>query len=142
MYKYIRIQVSIDCGIVSYTFIRFLTVHHDPRYFFPDPDGFHPERWLSKSPITDQSAWIPFSYGTYISYVSTYRFVLSCLTGPANCVGRQLALLELRTVTCALLKKYNFRLARDFRPAKWEENIRDHFILAKGDLWVQIESRG
>ncbi|GJJ15315.1 hypothetical protein Clacol_009591 [Clathrus columnatus] len=103
--------------------IHTYTIHRDPRYFSPDPERFRPERWLEKSLSTDPSAWIPFSYG------------------PANCVGRQLALLELRTVICALLKQFTFKFAPDFNPERWEENIRDHFILAKGELLVQIQAR-
>ncbi|KAF9241320.1 cytochrome P450 [Melanogaster broomeanus] len=57
-------------------------LHRDPKYFFPHPDDFWPDRWLleaSDSPdlVLDRSAFIPFSMG------------------PANCVGKPLAMLEL-----------------------------------------------
>ncbi|GJJ07635.1 hypothetical protein Clacol_001839 [Clathrus columnatus] len=59
--------------------------HRDPRYFFPNPNIFWPERWLPDLKYEgefrlDRSAFLPFS------------------SGPANCVGKALALQELRVI--------------------------------------------
>ena len=68
--------------------------------FLPTADRFHagaphprPERWESPTPELD-SLLMPFS------------------VGPRNCVGQNLANLEMRVVLATLLRRYRFTLAR------------------------------
>ncbi|TFY51901.1 hypothetical protein EVJ58_g10318 [Rhodofomes roseus] len=68
-------------------------MHRSPRYFSPDPDKFMPERWLADSAtnvdmVTDRSAFIPFSMGS------------------AGCVGKPLALVEMRVVLALLVQTF------------------------------------
>ena len=86
------------------------TIQRDPRNF-SRPDAFWPERWLRPSSahspkgdataddeapqVHNEGAFIPFSYG------------------PFNCVGKQLALHEIRVVVIALLQRFRVRRARE-----------------------------
>ncbi|KAI0786227.1 cytochrome P450 [Abortiporus biennis] len=108
------------------------TLHHDPRYFHPNPDTFWPERWLIaegliRKPevpfIHDMNAFIPFSFG------------------PANCVGKNLAMLEMKMLLCHSIQKLRFRFADGFDPTGWENGLKDYFTLRRAKLPVVVESR-
>ncbi|PPQ98481.1 hypothetical protein CVT26_013882 [Gymnopilus dilepis] len=100
-------------------------IHRCPRYFYPDPDKFWPDRWISGDPsiILDKSAFIPFS------------------TGPANCPGRPLAIIELRYVTCLLVRTFDMSFEPDYDVAQWEESLEDRFVMLKGELPVKLALR-
>src|ERR1700685_611852 len=77
------------------------TIHRNPRYFSPYPDSFFPERWLpeqgrqkifsDKNFVLELTAFNPFSYG------------------PANCVGKNLAIMELRALMCFVVQRIDFK---------------------------------
>jgi cytochrome P450 len=73
--------------------------------------------------ILDHSAFNPFSYG------------------PANCVGKNLALLELRVVTCFIVQKLEFKAKDGFRMESWEEGVEDFSVAKKPPLPVVVETR-
>ncbi|KDR74013.1 hypothetical protein GALMADRAFT_99754 [Galerina marginata CBS 339.88] len=117
-------------------------IHRCPRYFSPDPDRFWPGRWLSQDPsvVVDRAAFIPFS------------------TGPANCPGRLhrhlfqvpatflpfdgvLAMVELRYLTCLVIRTFDISFSRDYDPTLWEENLVDRFVMLKGELPVNLRIR-
>ena len=129
------------------------SIHRDPRNFSPLPDGFWPERWLyaaaaaaassdggagtgtgtgaAQQPVGsggaklvhDAAAFVPFSFG------------------PANCAGKRLALLELRMVVCALVRRLELALAPGFDAAAYEGGMRDYFILTRPVLPVLVTRR-
>jgi hypothetical protein len=113
-------------------------IHRDTRYFSPRPDEFWPERWYTTTSKTlpaskekekeeelvlDRAAYIPFSYG------------------PGNCVGKSLALLELRYVIAVLVRRFEFEF--EFEA---EEGVGgsddDEFALSPGKLPVVVCVRG
>ena len=110
--------------------MHFWSVHRDPRNY-SYPDTFWPERWLiaegiqeSKEKLThNPDAFIPFSFG------------------PANCVGKNLAMLEMRTVACALLQRFRVRLCAGWDKARYEEGYKDYFSAARPELPVLLEPR-
>ncbi|EJD02378.1 high nitrogen upregulated cytochrome P450 monooxygenase 2 [Fomitiporia mediterranea MF3/22] len=116
-------------------YIPSYALHRDPRYFSPFPYDFIPERWLDNTQInntnkktnvkftTNTSAFIPFSYG------------------PANCIGKNLAMLEMRMVVATLIQKFDMKLAEDYDPRKWEEDLQDYFIIKVGKLPVVLNPR-
>jgi len=104
------------------------TLHRDPHYFSPRTDEFWPERWLvskheEKELILDRAAFIPFSYG------------------PANCVGKSLAILELRYIIAMLVQQFDISLEQGFEVEKQKDGLRDRFILSAGPLPVIIAIR-
>ena len=110
-----------------------LSLHRNPRYFSPCPDTFWPDRWLPERDrqglpsketfILNHAAYIPFSYG------------------PANCAGKNLALLELRAVTCYIVQKFKFTAREGSGLDSWEEGIEDFFVVKKPPLAVIVEPR-
>ncbi|KLO08951.1 high nitrogen upregulated cytochrome P450 monooxygenase 2 [Schizopora paradoxa] len=112
-------------------------LHRDLRYFSPLPESFIPERWL-KQPSnekqqsvdtdnikfsTDASAFIPFAGGF------------------ANCVGKNLAIVEMRMVVALLVQKFDMRFAEGYDQRKWEESIEDWLVVKTGELPVVLSSR-
>ncbi|KLO10727.1 cytochrome P450 [Schizopora paradoxa] len=101
-------------------------LHRDPRYFSPHPDEFIPERWLKPTEDTETKfttnmlAFIPFSMG------------------PSNCVGKNLAMLEMRMVTALLVQQLDMKFGDGFNGEKWEENIEEYFVIKPPPLPIQI----
>ncbi|KAI5116694.1 hypothetical protein M0805_002856 [Coniferiporia weirii] len=110
--------------------IQPLTLHRSICYFPPNPDTFWPGRWLqdpkdasTKGICVAAASFIPFS------------------TGPAGCVGKSLALAEMRAVVALLVQRFEMRLARGYDPRRWEEELEDMFVFKVGELPVVLESR-
>lgn len=65
--------------------------------------------------------------------------------GPASCVGKNLALIELRAVTCALVQRFEFEFENagkeGFRPTEWEEAIEDYLVASRPPLMAKVEAR-
>lgn len=108
---------------------------------FQKPLQFIPERWYSQSDLVkDKRAHAPFSQGRYA------------------CVGKNLALAELRFVTALLTRKYRVRFTPNAGPGdemepsgknrhegEWwrrvETEMRDQFTAAPGQLELVFEAR-
>ncbi|KAL0563477.1 hypothetical protein V5O48_018590, partial [Marasmius crinis-equi] len=98
-------------------------LHRDPRYFSPDPDRFWPDRWLAETKENarcNQAAFIPFSIG------------------PMNCVGKALALVELRAVVATLVQRFDMDLEKGWDRSQWEKDLEDFFVFRKGSLPVAL----
>ena len=106
--------------------VHIYTMHRDSREFSPLPDTFWPDRWLAgakEGVVTDRSAFIPFS------------------TGSAGCVGKPLALVELRVVVALLVQTFDMRFAPGYDAKQWEEDFHDYFVARKGELPVVLSCR-
>jgi cytochrome P450 len=116
------------------------TIHRDPRYFSPYPTAFWPDRWLEPADrksvhdvneplednvdvITNTAAFMPFS------------------AGPRVCPGKNLAMVEMRTVASYIVQRYDMKAAEGYDLDKWERNLLDYFILYKGALPVVLTPR-
>ncbi|KLO12996.1 high nitrogen upregulated cytochrome P450 monooxygenase 2 [Schizopora paradoxa] len=100
-------------------------MHRDSRYFSPSPDSFIPERWLRegadcKKYVTNVDAFVPFAGGF------------------AGCVGKNLAILNLRMVIVVLVRKFDMVFADDYDSAKWEEELEEWFVFKTGKLPVVL----
>ena len=73
--------------------------------------------------VLDLSAFIPFSFG------------------PANCAGRNLALLEMRAVVALLVQRFSMKFADGFDPESWNKNWKDLFVVSLGELLVELTPR-
>ncbi|KAG6907279.1 hypothetical protein DXG01_009584 [Tephrocybe rancida] len=120
------------------TFVPFYCLHRDARYFSPSPNAFIPERWLSPEQQTllepgifkdpsantlNPAAFIPFSFG------------------PSNCVGKNLAWMEMRMLVCLLVQRYEMRFEEGYDATRWEEDMSDYFVMMKGRLPVVLTPR-
>ena len=71
---------------------------HRELLYWPQPDDFVPERWLvsEDNPLHPiKGAWRPFEWG------------------PRNCIGQELALMELKIVMVMTLREFNIMAAYD-----------------------------
>ncbi|CAL1706398.1 unnamed protein product [Somion occarium] len=106
--------------------VHFYSVQRDPRNFSPHPESFWPDRWIvaegdmpaPKDFKHNPTAFTPFSFGPY------------------NCVGKNLALQEMRTVLCSFLQNLDLRFADGYDPEDWIRDIEDMFVVKKGRLPV------
>lgn len=113
------------------------SLHRDPRYFSPLPDTWRPERWL---PASEHAALLAAAPGAPFALHKTALIPFSA--GPANCVGQRLALLEIRTVACALLRAFDVSLAKGFEASGWEEGMHDTFVTSiRASLPVTLKAR-
>ncbi|TFK52869.1 cytochrome P450 [Heliocybe sulcata] len=101
-------------------------LHRDPRCF-PRPDEFIPQRWSSEPELAlRKDAFNPFSTGTFA------------------CVGKQLAMLELRTVVYMMVKSFDMSLADPVKGAiafTQEPGHRDCFTMDTPSLPVLLRRR-
>lgn len=110
--------------------IHFYSLQRDPTNF-SYPDTWMPDRWLiaeglkeSKEKLThNANAFIPFSFG------------------PSNCVGKNLALQEMRMVITFLVQKLIFSFPEGYDPLTYERNVEDQFVLKVPDLPVVVRRR-
>lgn len=113
--------------------INFLGIQRDPKNFSPFPDTFWPDRWLVakgfiECPVPEgeftheTSAFVPFSFG------------------PAACVGKPLAMLELRMTTAYLVRDLDFKFEPGYKQT-WESDWRDYFVLQRGKLPIITSPR-
>jgi cytochrome P450 len=100
------------------------TIQRDARYF-PSPLTFLPERWTSEQPemVVDKRAFLTFS------------------TGPYNCVGQKLAMMEMRSITANLIRNFEIELAKDEDGTEIVGKSQDCFTLNVGKLDVRLTPR-
>ena len=112
-------------------------LHRDPRAFAPLPETFWPDRWLEQDKYTlpngdvipaeqlvlNRNAYIPFSFG------------------PANCVGKNLALMEVLAVTAVFVSKFEMTLGKGFNLDQWEADLKDYGVTLRGKLMVNLKAR-
>ena len=69
------------------------------------------------------NAWIPFSFG------------------PSNCVGKNLAMQEMRQLLCHFLQNLSVQLPDGMDPMQYEMEMEDRFVFSIGHLPVVIKRR-
>lgn len=99
------------------------TQFRDPRNFVK-PNEFIPERWTTKPELVlEPGNSIPFSVGPY------------------SCVGKQLALMEMRYVVSQIVHRYDVSLAQGQSAQKFLDDKKDAFTLALGELNLVFDKR-
>jgi len=61
--------------------------------------------------------------------------------GPANCIGKVLALKQMRYVIAMLVRNFVWELEAGYDPGQWEGQLLDRALLVKGKLPVRITAR-
>ncbi|KAK4149486.1 cytochrome P450 monooxygenase [Chaetomidium leptoderma] len=99
------------------------TVFRDARAFV-QPDEFIPERWTTRPELVrDKSVYIPFN------------------TGPYACVGKRLAMLELRRVVAEILWRYDLTMAPGQTQEAFLDGKQDTFTTVSAALPVIFTER-
>ena len=105
----------IPCG--AWVHLNAYVLHNLECNWGSDVDEFRPERWLSNGSENPLSS--PAIYGgggASRDAVSFFPFS----HGPRNCLGMNLALLEIRLTLARLLRSYTFRFADErFQDERW-----------------------
>ncbi|KAK5082012.1 hypothetical protein LTR05_007154 [Lithohypha guttulata] len=91
---------------------------------YVEPAQFMPERWSSRPElIKEKDAFIPFS------------------TGPFGCIGKNLAYMEIRTITSQIIDQFDVSLAPGEDGRKLVEEAVDHFTLGLKPLMLEFRRR-
>ena len=141
MHSYIPEGTAVSTHLYS--------IHRDPQNFFPAPDVFWPERWFIAEK-KDPAAFPSFLSSPASSAAALARpkdFVHNADAfapfsyGPANCVGKSLAMQEMRTVVCHMVQKLDVRFAEGYDHKRWLEDLSEQVILRRGVLPVVFSKR-
>ncbi|KAE9366697.1 cytochrome P450 [Stipitochalara longipes BDJ] len=96
------------------------SVTHNPNCF-KDPYTFRPERWLDPKCTDDLSASQPF------------------LLGARNCIGQNMAWMELRILVAKMVFLFDFELVDD--DLDWDRDGLCFRLWQKPDLWTKVTIR-
>ncbi len=61
--------------------------------------------------------------------------------GPMNCVGKNLAMQEMRVVLCAVLQKYKLQPRAGWDPRSYAVGYRDFFVTTRPPVPVLLRTR-
>ena len=135
----------IPPGTTVYTPI--FTLHRDARNF-SFPETFWPERWLIASGhLPLDKVQLPVSSTASPTPPADFKLVhndaafMPFSSGPLNCVGRGLAMQEIRMVVCALVQRFRFRLKEGWDVREYERNYKDYFVSTRPELPVVVDPR-
>ncbi|TFK79340.1 high nitrogen upregulated cytochrome P450 monooxygenase 2, partial [Polyporus arcularius HHB13444] len=124
-------------------------LHRDPRNF-SFPESFWPERWLvaagqvalADAPLPSPSHSALKTRAHFPSaFVHNESAFMAFSYGPMNCAGKGLAILEMRTVMCALLQQYEVRLREGWDAGCYEERYRDYFVSTRPEVSIVLARR-
>ncbi|KAK4622300.1 Cytochrome P450 monooxygenase [Fulvia fulva] len=91
---------------------------------YAEADSFVPERWYSQEDkIKHKDAFAPFSMGPY------------------GCIGKNLAFMELRTLTTRLIQTFDIKLAPNEDGFRLLNKTKDHFTVDLGDVEIVFTPR-
>ncbi|KAH9477842.1 Cytochrome P450 67 [Psilocybe cubensis] len=114
------------------------SLHRSPRYFAPETEAFHPERWL---PEEDRVKLEPKIFGNPDNFIHDTNAFIPFSHGAANCAGKNLAYMEMRMVVCMIMQRFDIELAKGYNPAQWLDDIKDYYVSVKGALPVVLTPR-
>ena len=137
---------SLKLALVHYRSRRFFSAEEE---IYTHANAFIPERWyLYPDMIKEKSAWAPFSAGSSdVSRADVALFFPSSSDfswqGPSGCIGRNFALMNLRTTVARLVMIYDFRFPEkdDDNDRLFEAKTKDHFTLTPPELRICFEKR-
>ncbi|KFA53843.1 hypothetical protein S40293_01616 [Stachybotrys chartarum IBT 40293] len=91
---------------------------------YEKPDEFIPERWYSKTwMVKDKAGFAPFSIGPYA------------------CIGRPIALMQLRLVVADCVTNFDVEFAQGCDGSEFIDNVKDYFTWGMAELNLCFRSR-
>lgn len=120
------------------TNVHTYTLQRDARNFSPSPERFIPERWLTED---KQVALEPQLFGHHGYVAHNAAAFIPFSFGPADCIGKRLAMQELRMVAFAVLQQFDLQFAAGYDPTSWEADICDYMVIRKPELRVVLQRR-
>ncbi|KAI0087970.1 cytochrome P450 [Irpex rosettiformis] len=119
--------------------VHLFSIQRSSRHFYPLPDTFRPDRWL-----TNQTYMLPNDEVIPASEVKTDKSVfLPFSAGPQSCVGKGVAIIEMRAVTDAVVRRFE---SMDIEGRQsiasfenWERCLRDVYVQVRGPLMVKLK---
>ncbi|KAI0086944.1 cytochrome P450 [Irpex rosettiformis] len=118
------------------TRMHIYSLHRDPRNF-TDPERYWPERWLIAEGLGEANP----NPGSKEGFVHNANAFIPFSFGPANCVGKNLAMQEMRVVVCHVVHELDLAFADGWDPTEFEKAYRDHFVAEVGRLPVVVRQR-
>ena len=113
------------------------SLHHDARNFSL-PEAFWPERWLIADGLEQPEA-------SMLQQICELKHNLDAFVpfshGAANCVGKSLAMQEMRVFVTCVVHELDLRFADGWDPADWEREMQDMQTMKVGRLPVMVERR-
>ncbi|EOO00988.1 putative cytochrome p450 protein [Phaeoacremonium minimum UCRPA7] len=101
-----------------------VSIHHWGVYHssanFVKPDEYHPERWLGDPRFASDKLDI----------------VQPFMVGPRNCIGKNLAIAEMRTILALLLFNFDFKMPPEY--IGWAEKQRFYNLWDRGPLEMYV----
>lgn len=107
-----QVAGGMTVGVPAYT-------AHRNSALFPEPEAFHPERWIGEDAKRAQASFIPFS------------------TGSRGCIGRHISHMEQSMLLATLVHRYDFSFSHEGWELEWEEA----FNLWPGSMPLMIRAR-
>jgi len=96
---------------------------------------FVPERWYSRPEmVKNKNGFAPFSLGVLGHPRIFSRFPANYSVGPWSCVGKQLALIELRSVIALLVSEMDVTFAPGEDGSRLIKDSKDYFTITLSDL--------
>ena len=112
-------------------------IHRDSRYFSPLPDTFWPDRWL-----TQDTYVLPF--GDIVckdDVILNSDMFVPFSRGPMVCAGKNVALMEIRAVLCAMLQDFDVEVADRSSFDSYEDGLYEVFTTTRGPLPARLLPR-
>ncbi|KAL7277160.1 hypothetical protein ACG7TL_009006 [Trametes sanguinea] len=127
-------------------FLHPYSLHRDPRYFSPFTTSFWPERWLvaaNRLSLDEGLKYAPegFTNAGSVTFNHSDAAFVPFSHGPGNCVGKQLAMQEMRAVVCALLQKFDLRLRDGWDVREYDRGFKDYFVTTRPEVPVTLQAR-
>lgn len=112
-------------------------VHRSLQHYSPLPDAFWPDRWLTQETYT-----LPTGSCISKDELITNRDVFMPFSlGPMVCVGKNVAMMEIRAVVCAVIHQYDVVVADRSSFDSYEKDIYEVFTTKRGTLPVYLKAR-
>lgn len=118
--------------------ISYWAAHYSPKNFHL-PEEFHPERWLSVEDVEELKTAFPDMklIDPKIFENDDKKAKQPFSLGPANCIGKNLAYAEIRTLLGNVVWSFDLEGGKD--SSTWLARNKQYIAWLKPELWVKLK---